>query len=187
LPQHTGAYFRTVISAQAGVVIGWYKFSAAYMAKVNEVDGPMPKLKSWSDIAFLSWLAVGGQQTLRYIVSANVQNDVTNAIIDKLLEKNNIKLDPDWDSFDPFFHCHQFTWDKRRRFDMTTEEGKVLLASPNGLGAAYLLIQHKSTFGAQTTIAGVTMWCETKEETPGPGDDGYDDLNLMFHVRPQLN
>lgn len=56
---------------------------------------------------------------------------------------------------------------------MESDEGKVLLASENGRGAALLLIQHKKEFGSTTSIEGVTFWCSGRS---GP-------LNLMFHVK----
>ena len=73
--------------------------------------------------------------------------------------------------------CASYKWENRREFTMETDEGRALLSSPNGRGAALILIRHKATFGDFTTIDKVTFWC---------GSIGEDwELHLMFHVKKQ--
>ena len=70
--------------------------------------------------------------------------------------------------------CSQIPWDKKATFDASSDEGKALLASPNGRGAALMLITHKSTFGANRYIDQVTVWCEESQ------------LNFMFRVHEKV-
>ena len=49
-------------------------------------------------------------------------------------------------------------------FTSDTDQFKALLASPNGVGAALLLIQHKFAFGPSATINALTVWCRLDEE-----------------------
>jgi hypothetical protein len=76
----------------------------------------------------------------------------------------------------------------RITFLFTDDDARAnaLLGSPNGLGAAYLLAQHKAQLGVQS-ISGVILWTSTSV-------DLYDDdvvyeyseffPNLCFVVQP---
>lgn len=81
-------------------------------------------------------------------------------------------------SFDTETDGGRIYWKDRKVFGMNTPQGQALLASPNSISAASLLIQHKSTFGDKRTIDAVTIWCQEDEE--------FDKLNLMFHVSAQV-
>ncbi|KAF2405068.1 hypothetical protein EJ06DRAFT_11388 [Trichodelitschia bisporula] len=74
----------------------------------------------------------------------------------------------------------------------TPEPFKALLASPNGRGAAWLLTQHKDTFGVRE-IWGITAFHALKYDflEPDPYDrEGMDmnrwdnSLQILFHIRP---
>ncbi|KAF1928401.1 uncharacterized protein M421DRAFT_92650 [Didymella exigua CBS 183.55] len=57
-------------------------------------------------------------------------------------------------------------------FDIETEEGKVMLGSPNGIAAGYFLVQHKTQLGCNKYIYQVTLWSDP---------DG--DVQMMFWVK----
>jgi hypothetical protein len=160
------------------VIVGWYKFGAKYAGpKQREPVTIFPKLQYWSDIAFLSWKARAIKRNndgklMRFIFSASVGNDVSLQLMYRILN-----LQGGDGEFSAEEHCKNIPWGKRLQFTMTSDEGKVLLASPNGYGAAMLLIQHKSTFGPRTTISGVTVYCHIPED-----EDKEGSLHFMFHV-----
>ncbi len=59
--------------------------------------------------------------------------------------------------------CLKMQWAQRQEFLPETEAYQVLIASPNGRGAALLLITHKSTFGERNIIQSVTVFCSMTE------------------------
>jgi hypothetical protein len=69
--------------------------------------------------------------------------------------------------FDDEFHqdedCADFYWENRQTFLTTEDDGKAILASPNGRGAALMLATHKSTFGQRAFIWRIDIWCENDE------------------------
>ena len=168
--QPTQAVFSTILNIDDGVLIGWHKFGPKHMGlRQNPPVTILPELKNWSDIAFLKWLALCRRrnrpvQPLKYIISAEVTNSETGPILQQILGVNNVKA-----------NCGRWRWRDRKVYTMDTPEGKALLGSPNGRGAALILIQHKNYFGVTTTISHVTFWCGAKDDW---------EVHLMFHVQP---
>ena len=124
---------------------------AAYSTERNP-DEPL----HWSDVTFALWAAIvplvgGGIENLRYIARSWVTNDVTLSIIDAAL-------------------LHPV---RAKTFAANEEAFLALLGTPNGVGVAYLLMQHKKALGLKT-LSRVTA--------------GYDDPNywefayLMFEI-----
>ena len=62
--------------------------------------------------------------------------------------------------------CGGFKWRNRREWDMSSEEARALLGSPNGRDAGLMLITHKWVFGNAATISKVTFWCGRRELHP---------------------
>jgi hypothetical protein len=77
----------------------------------------------------------------------------------------------EWDYFNELEDCETYNWANKATFQTTSDEGKAILASPNGRGAALLLTTHKSTFGQRAFIWQINIWCEN------------DELNWLFNVR----
>lgn len=84
--------------------------------------------------------------------------------IDRKKDKVSEELTMDWQK-----DCSAFPWHKRASWPKDTLTIRTLIASPNGLGGAFLLIQHKDVFGPRASIVGVDMCCTN-------------DFNLMFHI-----
>jgi hypothetical protein len=95
-----------------------------------------------------------------------VANSQSNAVLGRALGHGK--------DFDDDEHCSGIEgWEKKKEWGMNTNEGKVLLASPNGRGAALTLIKHKGTFGVGTRIDRVAVWCSKKNVL---------ELNWVFFV-----
>jgi hypothetical protein len=170
-----------VLNVDQGVIVGWYKYGPRYegRSKVPPVT-VLPKLGRWSDVAFLQWkeqarLRNKDVSNLRYIFSSDVSNTESHGILARALQSNPESLSaPSWAPNED--NCEEMYWEDRKVFTMDNARGKALLASPNGLGAAYMLIQHKSTFGEKTTIESVTVWCS---------DEDTNLLNFLFIVKKE--
>ncbi len=124
----------------------------------------LPKLKNWHDVAFLQWQKVAQQEqkdvrNLRYIISSDILNTDTVG----LLERATGLSFPE--------HCEMISPTKKRVFQVNEEAYSALIASPNGRGAALILITHKHVFGEHAIIESVTAWCD---------EGGH--INLMFTV-----
>jgi hypothetical protein len=158
-------------------MIGWVKYGAAYMGRQRKPPVTvLPKLKNWSDIAFLSWKSQGGGGALRYVWSAMIQNSEFAGIIGRALHEEGSRSDPS--AFDQDAECRRFGWKDRKEINMDTDAGKALLGSPNGRGVGYLLVEHKSTFGERATANKVTFYCA------GEDLEYFSELTLIFHVVP---
>ncbi|KAF2656276.1 hypothetical protein K491DRAFT_745228 [Lophiostoma macrostomum CBS 122681] len=173
----TEANFRTIINTKDAVIIGWYKFGPAYNGGMQPpAVTTLPKLKNWSDIAFLSWKAQGGSGNLKYIWSAQISNTIIPGLLGRALVEGKRK-DDNLDKTKPFDEdkeCDKFRWKDQVAFSMSSDAGKALLGSPNGRGAGHLLLEHKSTFGEKTTLSHVTFYCSGKDD---------EEINFIFHVQ----
>ncbi|KAH7117562.1 hypothetical protein B0J11DRAFT_591861 [Dendryphion nanum] len=163
----TRAYYSTIYNVDDGLLVGWKKYGPDYMGQKQ--DPPvtiLPKLKRWSDVVFADWMRLAKVRSkdpanLKYIMSAGIVNGETIAMLQRIYNVHD---------FDK--RCQDFQ--HSRPMAMGMPEAKALLSSPNGRGAALLLIQHKAVFGDYTGIKTVWFWCS--------GYPGYWDLNLMFEV-----
>lgn len=167
----TTAVFSSIINVDQGVLIGWHKFSPGfYGGLLNPPVTVLPKLRSWGEVVFLDWAQIAARRNkpvsnIKYIISADIVNSDTGAILQRILGVNDVKA-----------NCGRYEWDHRVDISMATEAGQALLSSPNGRGAALFLIQHKNYLGHRTTIDKVTMWC-------GYLDDW--EVHLLFSVKTQ--
>ncbi|KAF2746760.1 hypothetical protein M011DRAFT_459153 [Sporormia fimetaria CBS 119925] len=137
----------------------------------------LPALQRWSDVAYIKWKSVkeGLKKTpgpLNMIVSTFIINDETLGILARVLEEDPEANDEDGypPRFDDTEDCSHMEWGQTSVWQTTDDRGKALLGSPVGVGAAYMLIQHKSTLGAKASISTVTAWCENLM------------LQIAFHV-----
>ncbi|KAF1959513.1 hypothetical protein CC80DRAFT_583975 [Byssothecium circinans] len=167
----TGAAFRTIVNADEGVIIAWWKFGPKYMgAQKNPPVTTLPKLKNWHDIAFLQYQKVAQERkmplaNLRYIFSATISNKDSIALMSRAVKAT---LPED---------CEKLEWDDRKEFKPGSESYDVLIASPNGRGAALMLITHKAVFGQRKVIGSVTVFCSL--------DVGVLTPTLLFEVKQE--
>ncbi|KAJ4382935.1 Mitochondrial import inner membrane translocase subunit tim8 [Didymella sp. IMI 355093] len=168
----TGAYSRVGINRQDGVIYFLHRRSPEKGAAIlwelpedtNLDPSALPKLRSSSDLAFGLWnrVAAPNGQKIEKFLSINIVNEDAEEIIRRALETFDVDDVHGW---------------PRTDFDTTTDAGKALLGSPNGLGAAYFLLQHHKQLGSAKSINKVKLvTCE---------DDGGDPC-LVFYVGPVL-
>jgi hypothetical protein len=157
----TTAYFTTVFNPIEGVIIAWGSYGAKYQG--SKQDPPitvLPKLQNWSDITWLQWAQLAGDmaKNLRFIFRSPVANTEAQWLITRALQLSGKQLS---------------TW-PGVEFSMDTDEGKAILASPNGSGVAYLLLTHKRQLGRKT-IGKVTVFGDDGKKQPRPP-------SLIYHV-----
>ncbi|ORY01812.1 hypothetical protein BCR34DRAFT_636686 [Clohesyomyces aquaticus] len=116
----------------------------------------LPALKSSSDIIYLEWFGLtqstkSKTQNLHYIFSSPVKNPLTQSLIRRALLNTQQSLS---------------TW-PGATFFMDSDEGKAILGAPNGVGAAYLLVQHKKQLGRKT-VKKVTVFQDAGKAVPRP-------------------
>lgn len=109
--------------------------SSMLLVVMHEVDtGPLLSPYKLSNVYFLQWqkLAAGSNKikNLKYFIRKNVQNPDTLRIIDEAAGS----VAKEWPG---------------TTFSMESDEGKALLRTANGVGVAYMLIQHKPELGVK--------------------------------------
>lgn len=106
-----------------------------------KVTDGFPELQKASDIIYGQWYLAAGAYVanVRYIISWYVTNDRTQYLVRRALQgaQGNTLLN--------YYPGQTFTMD--------TPAGMALLGSPNGVGAAYFLAQHKATLGQKRIYA----------------------------------
>ncbi|KAF2264777.1 hypothetical protein CC78DRAFT_580018 [Lojkania enalia] len=167
----TRAIFDTIINVNDGLIVGWQKFGPKYQGSLqNPPIMTLPELKGWGDVVFLDWirrarLSNRSPENLNYIVSADCVNRRTGETLQRITGETDMKAS---------CTAGRYKWAQRLEFGMDTQQGQALLSSPNGRGAALLLIRHKDTFGRRSTISRVAFFC-----------GGSSEVHLLFWVHRQ--
>ncbi|KAF2648826.1 hypothetical protein K491DRAFT_611948 [Lophiostoma macrostomum CBS 122681] len=163
-------YFVVAALPLSGILIAISNYSPMAVATLEELAPEslppgFPRLRHWSDIAFLHWQSITLQEThstqLNHIIRSSIQNHQTLSIVNKVLERNNVETLPEWPGI---------------TFDINTEQAHALLGTPNGSGIAFLLFQHKQQLGHKT-VEKVTMFYENNPS------DLHRWPSLLFHLK----
>ncbi|KAL8643708.1 MAG: hypothetical protein Q9226_008170 [Calogaya cf. arnoldii] len=95
----------------------------------SERDALLPTISRLSDLIWLAWTTVASNpERLRYLARDNISNENTKAVIRYLLLRDKGQANSVvWPGVD---------------YDGNSDEGKALLATPNGRATAWLLIDH---------------------------------------------
>lgn len=98
-------------------------------------------------------------KNLRYVWHKDVKDEVTQLLCRQIMVDDKESWDtlPGSNKKQPLIQ--RFDDAKEYAFDDEEGFGRVLIASPNGRGLAWLLIQHKEELGAKR-IAGVRMFAD---------------------------
>ncbi|KAF2016664.1 hypothetical protein BU24DRAFT_451148 [Aaosphaeria arxii CBS 175.79] len=177
----TAGMYCTIMNVDDGVMIGWSRWAPSYAGQ--HMKSPpvytFPKLARWSDMAYIDWVQHANARqkpasNIQYFANLNIINDLTESIIEFVFDSPNLQDD-----------CASFSWERRVSYPMDSEEGKALLASPNGNGIAWFLLQHKSTFGERTTVDRVEVWCKYEPIEDDPEGEDEAQINMLFHIRRQ--
>lgn len=130
----------SVICPAAGLIVAFDNLSPSSHKGVEHYSDQIPCVKHWSDIAFLQWaMRTELQFDLKFVLQYNVLNEPTLAVVDEIV---SLDLQLEWPGV---------------TFDTRSLEGQALIGTPNGVGVAYLLIQHKRKLGHKM-ISAVTIF-----------------------------
>ena len=125
----------------------------------------LPKLCHWSDVAYLKWLHATRDQSptpvLRLVIRTGVVNDVTEKVVQHVVAK----LPPG--DYRRGRHDLEYT------FAADSDEGLAILGTPNGVGTAYLLAQHRDGLGHRVV---------DKIEVSRHANVESRHLQIMFHI-----
>ncbi|KAL8643946.1 MAG: hypothetical protein Q9226_008024 [Calogaya cf. arnoldii] len=109
----------------------------------DRLQGWIPRLNTLSDVVWNVWSRISPHPpSLRFYGLSQIANDVTGPLMDYLLERDRGSA--------------TVPWDDRLTYGLDSDEGKALLASPNGIAAAWLLIHRSGILGRRDPR--VTIW-----------------------------
>lgn len=169
----TQAFYECTLNPRAIVAISGE--SPAYRARRDQIPrDDIVRLQHWSDVVFLLWqnycqrrgLPMSG---LTHIIQQDVDNPRTRRIIPEVLSSADFDDLRPWrnDAKDP----------GAITFPLGCEAFDAILGSPNGVGPAFFLAQHKEALG-EKVIAAVSVVCHPDSE----GSLGL--ASFCFHVQP---
>lgn len=162
--QPTGGHYQCVFNPAAIIAVA--SESPKTMGYDNDILGQdVVPLCHWSDVVFLQWLRYCQERrahsgSLRVITQNDIDNHTTKAIV-RHLQRHGMP-DRAWG-------------DGIATFELGSDGYHALLASPNGVGPAHLLLDHQATLGRMVITAVSCFHHEGTDKRP---------VNLCFHVAP---
>ena len=161
----TNADYVNWIDPETGLIIAASNYGPKSMMKDNENfsrSQPLPNLKQWSDVTFLTWKKIVGDQNggtipvPNNILRPKIGNKLTNTVLSEVMKRlGKTGQMPKWPGIE---------------LTPESDEFKAVLSTPNGNGAAWLLAQHKSQFGLKMIDKMTIFW--TDDEIPIEHNDG---------------
>lgn len=176
-PYHaTGALYSCVYDPHAILVTS--SESPAWCGSQRGIlgDGVVP-LKRWSDVVFLQWqdLCTRVWRThmadIRAIVQLDITNQTTIRIVNEALRRTGMPLN-DW----PHKDWTRYPAQGMANFSWSTAEYQAILATPNGVGPAHLLLGHPDQLGKKM-ISAISVFRRTRFGTDTAP------MNLCFHIK----
>ena len=160
--------YDVIYSVSTGFIVFTNVQSPKYCIKEKspEITGPelerrVPPLNRLSDFVWTIWKDLtrnaARARKLRYLGSRDVVNEESQDVMNFIFEKHEGTLHVDWPGL---------------TFDMDDEDGLALLATPNGLSAAYLAIEKWRVLG-QRDNPKVRIWTKTENWGPETDTDFY--------------
>lgn len=130
--------------------------------------GRVSPLNIWSDVVYLNWAtlarATGNSvANLKYPVRLHIINLDTKAILQIACGGPC----PAWPG--KTFDINQ----KKSKGVLIHQNGLALLGTPNGSGAAWLLINHKQQLGEKKAPVSVIAWTTVGRDDDGNDEDWY--------------
>jgi hypothetical protein len=156
----TNAHIQSVLEAETGVLLAECNTTPEAMLNPYKTLHPatfeakLPKLRYWSDVAFLQWKTLASSARprslpeLKTVVRYEILNADTRAISSAILasiRKQRQETAEPGVSYDSWFP----KW-PGVTFSIDSEEAKALCGTPNGSGVLWLLAQHKAGLGHKT-------------------------------------
>jgi hypothetical protein len=144
-PASQGEY-GDVFNVDEGVIIAEGNWGPGHQNE--ELERYVP-LKQYSDVVFLMWQEEAGDKAkgLKYIFRHNIINPDTTDVVDEVLTRRGEQLAP-WPGL---------------KINMDERDAWVILGTPNGRGAAWLLIQHKVQLGLKSLSAVTVYECSKSD------------------------
>ncbi|KAI4256996.1 MAG: hypothetical protein L6R42_005908, partial [Xanthoria sp. 1 TBL-2021] len=133
-------YEQHYIPASSAIIVSQTRSPAYTVKKRLGKDAPsnqeindkyVPPLNRWSDATWTLWKEKGGGNDLRYIGRDYIFNQQTESVMNYIFDQHGSE-------------DHKFPG---LDFGMDSDEGRALLGTPNGIGAARLLIDRASELG----------------------------------------
>lgn len=136
----------------------------------------IPELARWSDVAFLAYqeqcrVAKRPVSGLRYVVRTNIINKRTYQTICDILNRKERSLPPVANSW-------------RLDFDVEEAEAKALIATPNGYGVAWLLLQRRLQLSWKAITKVTIIACPSHLQSREPNAYGP---HLVFEITDRLS
>lgn len=168
----TGAQYRVTINPRNGLIVASSSYSPKYKVSQSQITNKqltpadIPPLNHWSDLAFQALQAAPSKvgmgtlskvpplQKLTYVTRARITTAQTLNVLRYLVGGNDAKL-------------HSIgNWDQRVECQISDDDCKALLASPQGSSAAWLLIGYKTQFGVKSIVK-ISVWNGESETGSG--------------------
>ncbi|KAL8655746.1 MAG: hypothetical protein Q9226_002918 [Calogaya cf. arnoldii] len=135
----TYGFYHNIIIPTSGTIIA----SSNYSPKFKSPSLPILPLNRWSDIVWLSWLAVAG--------------DDSSSLV--LIFRNNIITQSTRDLLEYIHGARQddllLPWPGKEYDPRSTKEGEAILARSHGVGVAWLLRDYGDVLGKRVPVARV--------------------------------
>ncbi|KAE8382211.1 hypothetical protein BDV26DRAFT_288738 [Aspergillus bertholletiae] len=179
----THGYYKATISTKAGYISAEENISPAYLIAEERKKQPPPTISRLSDVYFLLWKEVAGKseaelKNIKYFVRHHVIN---GASLDVALEVASGKPLPPREKDEPRDTSMVEEW-PGKSYDMSTDDGKAILGTPNGVGVARFLIDHKQELGVKAPSK-VTLF-KTTGHTNADTNQPEDWIHFLFEISP---
>ncbi|KAL8790086.1 MAG: hypothetical protein Q9213_000788 [Squamulea squamosa] len=130
----TKGHYRSEYIYHGGTIIAVDNHSPRHAVGAN---GKVPRLNRWSDMVWHLWSDICAHtgtdvRSLQYIFHDNIITDSTKSIMEYVGGAGQNALDLPWPGL---------------AFGLDTEEGLALLATPHGVGIAYMIKDHSDVLG----------------------------------------
>ncbi|KAI4208479.1 MAG: hypothetical protein LQ348_000141 [Seirophora lacunosa] len=144
----TSAQYYGIYVPQNNAVLTLVAFSPRYKLDQRrvaeaEVSKQIPRMSQLSDLIWFTWTGVTDNPgSLRYYGVEGILNAVVKPLMQEIFQARR--------------GTNDVPWDKRITFDLSSDEGKALFASPIGIAVNWLLIHHAAELGRREPR--VTIW-----------------------------
>ncbi|KAL8957495.1 MAG: hypothetical protein Q9193_005250 [Seirophora villosa] len=155
-----GAHYEVYYVPKWNAMISSDARSPAYQVRLNHdfkisndnVNKLIPPLNRQSDVMWAVWKTISpSPNNLRYIGRSGIINDDTKGIMDEIFRKGPTGKPTPWPGL---------------TFGIDTEEAQALLATPNGLAIAYILIDRAKQLGRRKISVTIAA---SDPDSPGLG------------------
>ncbi|KAL8728798.1 MAG: hypothetical protein Q9166_005176 [cf. Caloplaca sp. 2 TL-2023] len=164
----TSASYRGQYIPQNNAILMYLTLSPHHKVELRgvpaeEIPKQLPRMNQLSDLLWYTWTGVTKDPgSLRYYAVEGISNTVAKPLILEIFRARR--------------GTTKVPWDKRITFDLSSDEGKALFASPNGIAVNWLLIHHAAVLGRREPR--VTIF------NPGPADNRGDNVCMIWDLIP---